>query len=167
MLQTHPSRTWKICIDNTSITELHYTPGQNLGTRGWWVKRINCTTHLLHMDSQQLRSRPTARIEAVTVFCSSSSRLAPVHYDVAFELGQALARAGLRQVNGGGGGMMEACSKGCLEAGGALSCVVLGASGRSNRDYHQLAVCFPFFLPAFVCRCLFFFFLFLSLFSIS
>jgi len=126
-------------IDNTSITELQYVPGQNLGTRGWWVKRINCTKHLLHMDSLT-RSKPSSRVEAVTVFCSSSARLAPQYYSVAFELGQALARAGLRQVNGGGGGMMEACSKGCLEAGGALACVVLGASGSSSRDYHQLAV---------------------------
>lgn len=140
VLESHPSRVWKAYIPNTAITELEYVPGQAQGTRGWWLRRLGCTKHLLHMDTLPRPAEGGRQaIKAVTVFCSSSARLNPLYYDVAFELGQALARAGLRQVNGGGGGMMEACSKGCLEAKGELSCVVLGASGNSSRDYHKLA----------------------------
>jgi uncharacterized protein (TIGR00730 family) len=59
----------------------------------------------------------------VTVF--GSARFAPEHryYQLAREIGGALARAGFAVMTGGGGGLMEAANRGAKEAGGlSLGC---------------------------------------------
>ena len=53
----------------------------------------------------------------IAVFGSSTVREGEAAYRVAFDLGQALARAGADVMTGGYGGIMEACSRGAAEAG--------------------------------------------------
>lgn len=54
----------------------------------------------------------------VAVFGSSEPRESDAAYDLARRTGAALARAGFVVVTGGYGGVMEAASRGALEAGG-------------------------------------------------
>ncbi len=53
----------------------------------------------------------------IAVFGSSTVREGEPAYRTAYDLGQALARAGADVVTGGYGGIMEACSRGAAEAG--------------------------------------------------
>jgi uncharacterized protein (TIGR00730 family) len=54
----------------------------------------------------------------VTVFGSSRPSPATRHYQLAYELGLAIARSGWVLCNGGYGGTMEAAARGAVEAGG-------------------------------------------------
>ncbi len=54
----------------------------------------------------------------IAVFGSSTVREGEPAYRMAYDLGQALARAGAGVMTGGYGGIMEACSRGAAEAGG-------------------------------------------------
>lgn len=55
----------------------------------------------------------------ITVYGASSSRLDPVFYDAARQIGREAAHRGIAVVNGGGrAGLMGAVNDGCLEAGG-------------------------------------------------
>ncbi len=75
----------------------------------------------------------------VTVFGSSQpSPLSPA-YQVACELGRAIAVEGWTLCNGGYGGTMEAAAKGAVEAGGhtiGVTCTVFGRGG-PNRFIKQ------------------------------
>jgi uncharacterized protein (TIGR00730 family) len=60
-------------------------------------------------------------LRAVTVYCSSSTNIAPVYMDAARELGQALARNGWRLVYGGNDvGMMGVLAGAVRAAGGSV-----------------------------------------------
>jgi uncharacterized protein (TIGR00730 family) len=60
-------------------------------------------------------------LKSVCVFCGSSDAAAPEFLRAARELGQALAKADLRLVYGGGGvGLMGATARGAHEAGGKV-----------------------------------------------
>ena len=60
-------------------------------------------------------------IRAVTVYCSSSNKLADVFNDAAAELGAAIARNGWKLVYGGNSvGNMGALANGCRAAGGQV-----------------------------------------------
>jgi len=64
-------------------------------------------------------------LKSVCVFCGSSDAAAPEYLRAARELGQALAKAGLRLVYGGGGvGLMGATARGAHEAGGKVLGVI-------------------------------------------
>lgn len=63
----------------------------------------------------------------VTVFGSSQPTPPDPDYDVAYELGRALARAGWTLCNGGYGGTMEAAARGAVEAGGHTIGVTLAS----------------------------------------
>lgn len=54
----------------------------------------------------------------IAVYGSSTIREGDAAYALAHDLGAALARAGADVMTGGYGGAMEACSRGCLDAGG-------------------------------------------------
>ena len=55
----------------------------------------------------------------ICVFGASSDRIEPGYFDAAYELGALLAHEGHRLVFGGGaGGLMGACARGVLSAGG-------------------------------------------------
>ncbi len=61
------------------------------------------------------------RIAAVTVYCSSSSRILRVHFDAAAELGQAIAREGWTLVYGGNlVGLMATLADSARGAGGRV-----------------------------------------------
>jgi len=63
----------------------------------------------------------TGRLRSVCVFCGSSDAAAPAYLRAAAELGEALARAGLRLVYGGGGvGLMGATARAAHAAGGEV-----------------------------------------------
>jgi len=60
-------------------------------------------------------------LKSVCVFCGSSDAAAPEYLRAARELGEALAKADLRLVYGGGGvGLMGAAARGAHEAGGKV-----------------------------------------------
>ena len=68
------------------------------------------------MKSAPTTSRGSERA-LIAVFGSSTVREGQLAYRTAYELGQALARAGADVMTGGYGGIMEACSRGASEAG--------------------------------------------------
>ena len=66
----------------------------------------------------------------VTVFGSSFPQPLSPAYQLAYDLGQAIAQAGWTLCNGGYGGTMEAAARGACEAGGHTIGVTCGAFGR-------------------------------------
>ncbi len=71
------------------------------------------------MSSPTHASGPS--IDAVCVFCGSSNDAAPELLAAAGRLGEAIARARVRLVYGGGGvGLMGACARAAHEAGGRI-----------------------------------------------
>ncbi len=56
---------------------------------------------------------------SVTVFGSARTKPTDPYYQIAYDLGNLLAREGLSVITGGGPGIMEATNKGAMEAGGA------------------------------------------------
>ena len=61
----------------------------------------------------------------VCVYSASSTKIAPVYFAVAEELGQLLALHGINLINGAGSiGLMAATSNACLAAGGTVTGVI-------------------------------------------
>ncbi len=61
----------------------------------------------------------------IAVYCASSTKIKPIYFEVAYEVGKRLAEHGLGLVNGAGNmGLMQASSDGCLEAGGRVTGVI-------------------------------------------
>jgi uncharacterized protein (TIGR00730 family) len=85
-----------------------------------------------------------ARIQAVTVFCSSSSAIAPEFQSAARELGSAIAAQGWRLVYGGNFvGLMAAIAEGCRAAGGKVTGItpqLMVDKGLSDRHADELVV---------------------------
>jgi uncharacterized protein (TIGR00730 family) len=64
---------------------------------------------------------PDNRLDSICVFCGSSDAADPAFLAAARTLGQALARADLKLIYGGGGvGLMGACARGAHEAKGRV-----------------------------------------------
>ena len=64
-------------------------------------------------------------IKSVAIYCASSTKIKPVYYEVAAQLGRQLAERGITQVNGAGNmGLMRAASDAGLEAGGKVIGVI-------------------------------------------
>lgn len=67
----------------------------------------------------------TKPIHSICVYCGSADGVNPVYIESAFEMGQAIARAGLKLVYGAGKtGLMGAVAGGALQAGGAVTGVI-------------------------------------------
>ena len=65
------------------------------------------------------------KIKTVTVYASASSRIAPVYFEAAAELGKLLAKHYIICINGGGiKGLMAAISDAILENGGSVCGVI-------------------------------------------
>lgn len=64
-------------------------------------------------------------IRSVAVYCASSTKIKPLYYEAARQLGRGLAMHGLTLVNGAGNmGLMQASSDACLQAGGSVVGVI-------------------------------------------
>ena len=64
-------------------------------------------------------------IKNVCVYSASSTKIAPVYFAVAEELGRLLASQGINLINGAGSiGLMGATSNATLEAGGTVTGVI-------------------------------------------
>lgn len=64
-------------------------------------------------------------IKSVAIYCASSTKIRPIYYEVASQLGRLLAERGVTQVNGAGNmGLMQAASDAALEAGGKVVGVI-------------------------------------------
>jgi len=86
-------------------------------------------------DSGSSRPRPLEG-RSIAVFGSSEPQAGTPEYEDARRLGQLLAEAGARVVNGGYGGVMEATSRGARERGGrALGVTGSFFEGRSPNAY--------------------------------
>jgi hypothetical protein len=85
-------------------------------------------------DSQSIAPR-----RALCVFCGSSAGRDPVYQRVAREMGELLARRGIRLIYGGGGvGLMGAIAKAAMSAGGEVVGVIPHALRAKELAYHQL-----------------------------
>lgn len=63
--------------------------------------------------------------KSITVYGASSSTLAPIYTETAYRLGQALARAGIEVITGGGRtGMMAAVEEGAMAEGGKTTGII-------------------------------------------
>ena len=63
----------------------------------------------------------SAAVRAVTVYCSSSNRVAQVFVDTTAELGRAIAQSGWKLVYGGNAvGLMKVLADACRDAGGKV-----------------------------------------------
>lgn len=68
----------------------------------------------------------------ITIFGSGKAMAGQPGYEVGYDVGKVLAQEDFVVVNGGYGGVMEACSKGAKEAGGeviGVTCLELSQSG--------------------------------------
>lgn len=64
-------------------------------------------------------------MKRVAVYCASSTKIKPIYFEAARQIGKALAEHGLGLVNGAGNmGLMQASSDACLEAGGEVTGVI-------------------------------------------
>lgn len=64
-------------------------------------------------------------MKRVAVYCASSTKIKPIYFEVARQIGKALAEHGLGLVNGAGNmGLMQASSDACLESGGEVTGVI-------------------------------------------
>jgi len=78
-----------------------------------------------------MRSKsPSRKGPLIAVYGSSSVGLHDEAYQQAEKLGAELARAGARVMNGGYGGVMEACSRGAADAGGHVIGVTVDSYAR-------------------------------------
>ena len=65
------------------------------------------------------------QIKNVCVYCASSTKIAPVYFAAAKELGRLLAMHGINLINGAGSlGLMAATSDAVLEAGGTVTGII-------------------------------------------
>ena len=66
-------------------------------------------------------------VSRISVYCASSSKIAPAYMEEAYKVGQLLACAGITLINGAGNmGLMKASCDGCLEAGGRAVGIIPG-----------------------------------------
>jgi uncharacterized protein (TIGR00730 family) len=73
------------------------------------------------------------------VFCGSSAGRDPAYAEVAREMGELLARRGIRLIYGGGGiGLMGAIAKAAMSAGGEVVGVIPHALRAKELAYHEL-----------------------------
>jgi len=64
-------------------------------------------------------------IHSVAVYCASSTKIKPVYYEAASQLGRLLAERHVTLINGAGNmGLMQASSDACLQAGGKVVGVI-------------------------------------------
>jgi uncharacterized protein (TIGR00730 family) len=64
-------------------------------------------------------------IHSVAIYCASSTKIKPIYYETARQLGRGLALRGVTQVNGAGNmGLMQAASDAALEVGGKVIGVI-------------------------------------------
>ncbi len=64
-------------------------------------------------------------INSIAIYCASSTKIKPIYYDTARQLGRGLALRGVTQVNGAGNmGLMQAASDAALEVGGKVIGVI-------------------------------------------
>ncbi len=90
--------------------------------------------------SRRPAERDTMKTPIITVFGSSTPRPLSPAYQIAYELGRAIAQAGWTLCNGGYGGTMEAAARGAVEAGGhtiGVTCSSLGWRGGPNTYIRQ------------------------------
>jgi uncharacterized protein (TIGR00730 family) len=96
------------------------------------------------MDSPELHEVADHPIKAVTVYCSSSSRIAPVFVSAGVQLGKAIAAHGWRLVYGGNDvGLMGALADAVRAAGGKVTGVtprVLVDMGIADEKCDELIV---------------------------
>lgn len=85
-----------------------------------------------------------ANVRSVTVYCSSSSAVAPVYHSAARELGMAIARQGWRLVYGGNFvGLMAEVAQGTRDAGGKVTGItpqLMADKGLSDANADELVV---------------------------
>ena len=72
--------------------------------------------------------------ETITVFGTGRAKPGDSTYNLAYETGRLLARAGFAIINGGYGGTMEAAAKGAAEAGGKIIGVTCSAFKSSTAN---------------------------------
>src|SRR5258708_3466114 len=84
------------------------------------------------------------RIQSITVYCSSSRQVAPIYFEAARELGQAIARHGWQLVYGGNDcGCMGALANAARSEGGKVIGItpqVLVDEGIADDKCHELIV---------------------------
>ena len=73
--------------------------------------------------------------KVITVFGSSRPIEGDTEYQLAYEVGKHLARAGFTVCNGGFGGSMEASARGAKEAGGRTIGVTFDIKGRAANSW--------------------------------
>src|SRR4051794_37003640 len=82
----------------------------------------------------------------VTVFGSARVRENTDHYDLAREMGAAIARLGFTVMTGGGPGIMEAANRGAKDAGGrSVGCGILLPHEQETNAYLDRAVIMRYF----------------------
>jgi hypothetical protein len=69
-----------------------------------------------------------------------SSSASPAGLDLAYQVGRLLAAAGAVLVTGGLGGIMEAASQGCAEAGGLVLGILPGDDRRQANPFVEIAI---------------------------
>lgn len=78
--------------------------------------------------------------KGITVYCASSTDIAPAYFEAARQLGAEIARAGMPVINGGGRmGLMRAVSDGALDAGGQAIGVIPQFMADAGRNYARLS----------------------------
>jgi uncharacterized protein (TIGR00730 family) len=82
----------------------------------------------------------------VSVFGSARIRPDSMYYDIARQLGERLANAGLTVIAGGGPGIMEAANKGAFQAGGqSVGLNIKLPREASNNPYQTHSLSFDYF----------------------
>jgi uncharacterized protein (TIGR00725 family) len=81
-----------------------------------------------------------SEVKIITVFGSSRPKPGEADYLEAYELGKALAQAGLAVCSGGYGGVMEAASRGAKDAGGRTFGVTADFFGRKANEWVDVVV---------------------------
>jgi len=83
---------------------------------------------------------------AVTVFGSARTQITSRCYDLARELGKALAKAGFAVATGAGPGIMEAANRGAFEAGGiSIGLNIVLEHEQKPNPYQTLSLDFEYF----------------------
>jgi len=76
----------------------------------------------------------------VSIGVIGSGDCSPEIYQLAYEVGQGIARAGARLICGGLGGVMEAAAKGAKEAGGLTIGILPGTSPDEANPYIDIPI---------------------------
>ncbi len=81
----------------------------------------------------------------VTVFGSARSRPGDAGYQLAYDMGHALAKAGYTVITGGGPGDMEAANKGARDAGGESVGACIELANEKPNPYVTRSISFRYF----------------------